>query len=65
MNLIRSIAKSVLVLASIQLKYDKNLTVSRTDDCSNKKMEVQDVGDEDATYEPLLHDILYMWMRRR
>ena len=55
MNLIKSLAKSVL--ANGQLKKKKYLTVSRTDKSSNKKREVQDVGDEDIMYEPLLDNI--------
>ena len=55
MNLIKSLAKSFL--ANRQLKKKKNLTVSRTDNNSNKEREVQDVGDEDIMYEPLLDDI--------
>ena len=54
MHLIKSLAKSVL--ANGQLK-KKNLTASRTDDSSNMEREVQDVGDEDIMYEPLLDDI--------
>ena len=54
MNFIKSIANSVL--PNWQLK-NKNLTVSRTNDSSNKEREVQDVGDEDIMYEPLLDDI--------
>ena len=34
-----------------------NLTVSSTDNISNKKREVQDVGDEDIMYKPLLDAI--------
>ena len=42
-------------MTNAQLK--KKLTVSRTDDSCNKEREVQDVGDEDIMYEPLLDDI--------
>ena len=54
MNLIKSLANSVL--ENGQLK-KKNLTLSRTDDSSNKEREVQDMGDEDIMYEPLLDDM--------
>ena len=54
MNLIKSLAKSVL--GHGQLK-KRNLTVSRTDNSSNKEREVQDVGEEDIMYEPLSDDI--------
>ena len=59
MNLIKSlVAKSAL--ANGQLKKKRNLTVNRTDGssnkASNKEREVQDVGDEDIKYEPLLDD---------
>ena len=53
MNPIKSLVKSVL--ANGQLK--NNLTVSRTDDSSNQEREVQDVGEENIMYEPLLDDI--------
>ena len=36
---------------------EKNLTMSSTDNKSNKEREVQDVGDEDIMYKPLLDAI--------
>ena len=53
MNLIKSLAKSVLTNG--QLK--KNLTVSRIDDSCNKEREVQNVGNKDIVYEPLLDNM--------
>ena len=55
MNVIKSPAKSIT--ANRQLRKKKNLTVSRTDDSSNKEREVQDMGDEDIPYKLLLDNI--------
>ena len=45
------------LLASGLLLKKKNLTVSKTNGSSNKERKVQDVGDEDIMYGPLLDNI--------
>ena len=50
MNLIKSLVNSIL--SNTQLK-KKCLTLSRTEDSSNKEREVQDVGSKEIMYELL------------
>ena len=44
-------------MANGQLKKKKNLTVSRTNDSSNKERKVQDMRDKNIVYEPLVDNI--------
>ena len=53
LHFLKNLAK--FVLPNGQLK--KNLTVSRFNNSSNKEWEIQDMGDEDIMYKPLLDNI--------